>query len=161
VDEGIEIRREYSPVKDPGAESMEAGVTGSPLVFTRGEVYLVRVTVTAPKPVYNFIYRDPLPSGVESVITSFDTESASYARFIRDKKRKSGGYYWRYSAKRKELRDDVVLITQDYLTPGVHEYFYLVRAAVRGKMQLPAAEGFGMYEPFIMGRTGSAGLVIR
>ncbi len=161
LDEGIEIRREYKPVKNPNAETMEAGVTKSPLVFKRGDVYLVRVTVTAPKPIYNFIYRDPLPSGVEAVITSFDTESASYSRFVREKEKGSGGYYWHYSAERKELRDDVAIITQDYLSPGVHEYFYLVRATVRGRMQLPPAEGFGMYEPFIMGRTGSAGLVIQ
>src|SRR5690606_29742697 len=123
----------------------------------RGQVYLVRLTVTNPKPRFNFLIEDPLPAAAEVVNTGFAVESAAASRFLQ--KKRSGasgaGYWWQGGSAKYEYRDDRVVITADYLAPGVHEYFYYMRPTVRGTAGRPAARAFPMYEPEVFGRSGA------
>ncbi len=156
-DEGIEVRRDIISLERPDQPLKD----GTPL--KRGEVYLYRLTVVSPKPVFDFLLQDPLPSNVEAVQTAFATESASYGRFLRKQERESGGgyYWWMRSAPRQELRDDKVVFVQSYLGAGIHEFFYLGRATLHGRAGAPAGRAFAMYEPEIFGRTGSGAQDVR
>ena len=153
-DEGIEIRREKFTLSPGDVKSGKAAAD-----LTRGAMYLYRITVSNPKPVYYFVLDSPLPSNVETVNTSFQTVGASYGRFLQQKNSSSSG--WWNTAPVYEYRDSKVVVTQDYLEPGVHEYFYIGRAATPGNAYTPPAHAFGMYEPEIFGRTGSERQVIK
>lgn len=150
-EEGIEIRREIRALSGPESGDLAAGDKLSEFpTLKRGELYLYRLIVTNPKPVYDVMIRDNLPSNLEVVREGFSTESAGFARFLQDARRRSGWQRPHY-----EYRDDAVLVTQEYLAPGVHEYFYLGRALVRGAAGGPAARAFAMYEPEIFGTTAA------
>mgnify|MGYP001797584867 CR=1 FL=1 len=152
-DEGIEVRREIL---------LGDGATPAPKSLQRGEVYLVRLTVVTPKPVFQFMLQDLLPASVEIVQTGFATESSSYDRFLRKKRSESrSGYWWMARAPQYEYRDDRFLATQEYLSPGIHEFYYFARANVRGTVAHPAARAFAMYEPEVFGRTASGTARVR
>lgn len=160
-DEGIELHREIIPLDRPDADGMEIGLDKTPVRLTRGKVYLVRATVINSSPVYDFLYTDPISSGTEVVNTGFATENSSYARLLRKKASENDVPDWYYAPERKEYRMDRYMITKNRLSPGMHEYFYLLRPLVRGKFSMPAASAHGMYEPEVFGRSGEAILEVR
>jgi len=149
-DEGIEIYREIFR-----AEGTDFADNKEAKLFKRGDVFLVRLRVINPKPVYYFILNDSLASNMEIVNTGFQTENASLSRFLDKKRSGTDGYWWEYADTIYEYRDDRVLIKTDYLSPGIHEYYYISRALVKGTALNPPAQAFGMYEPEIFGRTSS------
>ncbi|MEQ9366929.1 MAG: alpha-2-macroglobulin family protein, partial [Leptospirales bacterium] len=159
-DEGIDIRREILSLGGSAGDLKERAVKGP---LKRGEVYLVRLTVVTPKPVFQFMLQDLLPSNLEAVQTGFATESSTYDRFLRDKRRDSRGnqYWWEFDWAKYEYRDDRFLATQEYLSAGIHEYYYFARANLRGQVSHPAARAFAMYEPEVFGRTDSGMTEVR
>jgi len=119
----------------------------------------VRLLVTSPKPYYNFLLEDPLPSCAEIINFKFATESSSANdRLIKRKHRTSD---WRSSWPVIEYRDDRFIATQEYLNPGIHEFSYAIRLTLRGKARSPAAHAFLMYEPEISGRTRAGFLEVK
>ncbi len=157
-DEGIEIRKEIFRLKTgaKGEVVLEKAHT-----LARGELYLYRITVVNPKPYFNFLVSDPLPSNVEPVKSNFATESAAIDRFVREKREPQSEWWWEHDSDRYELRDDRVVISRNYLSPGIHEFYYLGRPVVKGKSSSPAAHAFLMYEPEVFGRTGSADTIVK
>jgi len=164
-DEGIEVRREILPLSAVGksGSSMELGVTGSEIILERGKVYLVRMTVSNAMPVHNFALNDPLPSTSEVVQASFATEGNAYSRILQTAGRKESDdyFWWMDEPARTEYRTDRVVITKEYLSPGAHEFYYLIRPLVRGKTAWPGARGWAMYEPEIFGRSGYGSVDVR
>ena len=65
------------------------------------------------------------------------------------------------SNPRTEYRDNQVVVTEDYLYAGVHEYNYLIRPTLRGTARRPNAESSLMYEPEIFGRSGTGMLTVK
>ncbi len=157
-DEGIEIRKDIFRLKT-GAKGEV--VLENAHTLARGELYLYRITVVNPKPYFNFLVSDPLPSNVEPVTSNFATESAAIDRFLREKREPQSGWWWEHDSDRYELRDDRVVISRNYLSPGIHEFYYLGRPVVKGKSTAPAAHAFLMYEPEVFGRTGSADAIVK
>ncbi len=159
-DEGIEVRREILKLGGGPGKLKEQAMKGP---LKRGDVYLVRLTVVTPKPVFQFMLQDLLPSNMEAVQTGFATESSTYDRFLRKKRRDSRGnqYWWEFDWAKYEYRDDRFLATQEYLSAGIHEYFYFARANLRGEVSHPAARAFAMYEPEVFGRTDSGATEVR
>jgi uncharacterized protein YfaS (alpha-2-macroglobulin family) len=156
-DEGLEIRKtiyDLSKADEKNRSGIEVKDN-----LKRGEIYLCRIIVVNPKPCYNVIIVDPLPSSVEILNTSFATEKQSLDKYAS----KSGGgdYWWSYSIPVIEYRDDRVVIAENYLYPGMHEYTYLIRPIVRGKAGAPSATAKLMYEPEIFGRTGSGVMKVK
>lgn len=113
---------------------------------------LGRLLVTLPRPAYNFALSDPLPANMEAVNSSFSTESQAYSRFLQPA-RSGSEWWWEDASPVQELRDDRIVYTASYLSAGVHEFFYLARATVRGVAAAPAARAWLMYEPEVFGRT--------
>ncbi len=157
-DEGIEIRREILALPEANTAGGKPAKAG---VLKRGNIYLYRITVVNPRPRFHFLIDDALPSTMEPVQSSFATESASLDRFIREKRRGSHQYWWESGNDRYELRDDRVVITKDYLAPGIHEFYYAARAVVKGRATAPSAHAMPMYEPEVFGRTGGGIQVVK
>ncbi len=105
-DEGIELRRETIPLSGPEAGEIRAArPLADGAAMQRGNIYLMRLLVTLPKPAYDFALSDPLPANVEAVNTSFATESQAYGRFVQPSRRGSE-WWWENESPRQELRDD-------------------------------------------------------
>lgn len=147
-DEGIEIHRQ---LLDLDATDERAVVDD----IERGNTLLVRLVVITPRPLYEVVIDDPIPSATEIVNVDFATEGRAYSRLLASERREySDAYWWMSAPARYEYRDDRAVITRDYLSPGVHEFFYLLRGTTRGTAGHPAARVYPMYEPDIFGRTG-------
>jgi len=123
----------------------------------RGEMYLVHLRIVVPKPVTNIVILDPLSSNTEVVNTSFKTEKSSMDKYTRSSS--SYSYYWWQSENPvTEYRDDRVVITQDYMSAGMHDFYYIMRPLVKGRSYKPQCSAKLMYEPEVFGRS-SAGIV--
>ncbi|NLV68180.1 MAG: hypothetical protein GXY14_10975 [Spirochaetes bacterium] len=159
-DEGMEIRRviyDLSTATEKNPDGKE--VRGN---LERGNIYLCKIFVVNPKPYFNAVIVDPLPSNVEIVNTSFETEKQSFAKKTTEGGRYGNdGYWWSYSKPVIEYRDDRIVIFEDYLSPGMHEYTYLIRPTVKGESHSPAASSKLMYEPEVFGRTGVVKVNVR
>lgn len=156
-DEGIEVHREIIDLSlAPGVPSA-AGVNRGSL--KRGDVYQCKVRLVVSKPSFNVLITDPLPSNVEVVNTAFQTEAGSLAALATGGE-KQYDYWWMGAKPIVEYRDDRVIITQDYMEPGMHEFTYLIRPIVKGRSASPAAVSKLMYEPEIFGRTAGGSLSV-
>jgi uncharacterized protein YfaS (alpha-2-macroglobulin family) len=157
-DEGIEVRRTLYDL----STATEKNIYGNEIRdnLKRGEVYLCRITVINPKPYYNAVIVDPLPSNVEILNSSFATEKKND---IVSAGSGSDEYDYWYSSSNQvtEYRDDRVIITEEYLYPGIHEYKYLVRPISKGDAKVPAAGAKLMYEPEVFGRTGNSSITVK
>lgn len=150
-DQGLEVRRiiyDLSTADENNRFGKEVKTS-----FKRGEIYLCKLIVVNPKPYFNAVIADPIPSTVEIVNTAFATEKGSLGEY--ETKQSSVNYWWAYSNPVIEYRDDMVIITESYLSPGMHEYTYLIRPIIKGKAGVPSSTAKLMYEPEIFGRTGN------
>ncbi len=159
-DEGMEIRRTIYDLSKADAKNPHGTEIKNNL--KRGEVYLCKVIIVNPKPYYNAVIVDPLPSTVEIMNTGFATEKQSLDKYTT---KGNGGneyedYWWSYSTPVIEYRDDMVVITESYLYPGMHEYTYLIRPITKGKAGTPSATTKLMYEPEVFGRTGNRIMIV-
>jgi alpha-2-macroglobulin len=157
-DEGIEIRKEIESVDNASGKFATFGVGKASL--TRGNVYKVTIRVVVSKPAFNILISDPIPSNVEIINTDFKTESSVYAK-LTTKNQTQNDFWWRNSSPNIEYRDDSVLVTQDYMEPGLHEFVYLIRPVLKGNSSSPAATSKLMYEPEIFGRTYGGVLTVK
>jgi uncharacterized protein YfaS (alpha-2-macroglobulin family) len=150
-DQGIEITRKIYDLSTADDENRLGQEIRTNL--KRGEIYLCKITVVNPKPYYNAVIVDPIPSSVEIMNTAFATEKGSLGTY--ETKRSGGSSWWYYSDPVIDYRDDMVVITENYLSPGMHEYTYLIRAITKGDAGMPSSTAKLMYEPEIFGRTGN------
>ncbi|MCX7679694.1 MAG: hypothetical protein N2316_10820 [Spirochaetes bacterium] len=157
-DEGIEVRKEIFRMKTGAKGELTLEQSKS---LMRGEMYLCRITVINPKPYFNFLINDSLPSNVEAVKSSFATESAAINRFVQQKRGENTGWWFEQDFDRYELRDDRVVISRDYLAPGIHEFYYLARPLVKGKSTAQGTHAFLMYAPEVFGKTASDSVEVR
>ncbi len=140
-DEGIFIQRQFldDRMRPVSLKSMR-----------RGEVYPVRLRIITRRPVAHFVLRDPLASSTEIVNTSFQTEGLTLSRLERSKHSSSP---WYDSDDIVEKRFDAFIVSDPYLSAGVHEYIYMLRPIQAGRTTRPPAQAHAMYEPEIFGRT--------
>ena len=144
-DEGISISRQIfddqmKPLTD--------------LRLKRGEVYVVRLRAITRRPISDFVLRDPISSVSEIVNTSFQTEGVSLSSLEESSNKK----FWFESRPIIEKRYDAYVLTNSYLSAGIHEYLYLIRPISAGNSSLPPTTAQAMYEPEIFGR--SAGQLV-
>lgn len=159
-DEGIEVIREVIGLSDLNSDNkidVKSLNTLSGDAMKLGKMYLIRLMVTNPKPSFNFVLMDPLPSSIEAVNSEFATESPVFSRFL-SKKKNTNRSWWMREEIQYDYRKDKVISTAEYLSPGVHEFMYLARPIVKGKSNAPAAQAFLMYSPEVFGRT-AAGMI--
>ena len=155
-DEGLEVHREIIEMnRDP-----KKGGPKKQIEFRRGEIYLCKVTVFAPKAYFNYVINSPIASNFEIVNTAFKTEKTSLGDAL-GKMSESDNWWSGYDYSNTEYREDKVVITGEYLSPGPHEYFYMIRPLVKGKSGIPSTSAKLMYEPEVFGRTGSGQMTVK
>ncbi|HOC53516.1 MAG TPA: alpha-2-macroglobulin family protein [Candidatus Pacearchaeota archaeon] len=142
-DEGFTITRNFYTLDDVKNEK--------PLESIKtGEVFREHLEIIVPKTSRNVAIEDFIPAGVEIVDLSLATEQKSlrFTEIEVDNRILRPDF--------KELRDDRAFLYKEYLSPGVYEFDYYVRALVKGKyIQLPGIVS-EFYEPENFGRTSSS-----
>lgn len=162
-DEGIEIHRNLFAMENVRGRQITRPIKEHQM--KRGELYLQKIMVTAPKSYYNVVLVDPLASQTEVMNAAFNTEKAGSAQTT-DRPGGDGegeearyhedeSYYWGSAPSFQEYRHDKVVMFFNYLPAGYHEYRYVVRPLVRGKSIHPPGQVKLMYEPEIFGRSAA------
>jgi hypothetical protein len=125
-DEGFTVTRDFYSLEDVDNKT--------PITSAKvGEVFREHLQVVVPADRRFVTLEDYIPAGIEIVNMNLATEQKSL-RFSESNIKNRTLY-----ADFKELRDDRAFVYTDYLSPGVYEFDYYVRALVRGDyLQLPA-----------------------
>lgn len=157
-DEGMEIQRAIFDLAKVTPQNQYGRIIKNN--FTRGNVYLYKVTVVNPKTYYNAIIQAPIPSSFEIVNSEFQTEEKKFAH-LAEQNNSNDDYYYSSHGIFKEYRQDKAIFYVDYLYQGKHDYFFLVRPLVKGNANYPAASVKLMYEPEIFGRTNGTNINVQ
>lgn len=144
-DEGIEIYRTYYDKNGVQVTNLNR--------LQRGRIYTCRLTVITGRPMYNIVITDNLASTFEAVNTSFKTEASSLSPLVKRESPRYEDYWWAAPSYNMEFRDDKVVITQEYIPSGLHQFSYLIRPTMKGRCTAPPAEAKLMYEEEVFGRT--------
>ena len=114
-----------------------------------GEVFKAHIEIIVPNTRRFVAIEDYIPAGLEIINTDLATEQKALK--FTEKEITNRILYPDF----KEIRDDRCFIYKDYLTPGVYEFDYYVRALVKGDyLKLPTVVS-EMYTPENFGRTKS------
>jgi uncharacterized protein YfaS (alpha-2-macroglobulin family) len=122
---GIKLSREYLD---------EAGKPKT--TFKVGDVVQVVLHVEAPDDSTNMMVSDALPAGFEALNTKLATVSKATVK----QSRVLWGDY-------REMHDDRVDFSSEYVWDGTFEYRYSIRAIAQGKFVRPPATAELMYDP--------------
>ena len=154
---GIEVRREYSVVRDGQLVKLQ-----SPMKISRGELVKIDLFISIPTARHFVAVLDPIPGGLEPVNTDLATSSmvdvergnlepaqgswfynfSSWTRFGRY----SGNFYHR------ELRHDSARFYADYLPAGNYHLSYTAQAIAVGRFTVMPVHAEEMYDPDVYGK---------
>ncbi len=145
-DHGILVERAYFRLPD-----LKKPVTE----VARGDLVQVRLTLVVPQDRFYVVLEDPLPAGLEAIDATLLTAVQVPERFeSRDYEQSGwGGWYFNY----RQIYDDRVLFSADYLPAGTYVLTYLARAGLSGTFHVLPAQAREFYFPDVGGR--SAGLL--
>lgn len=108
--------------------------------FNVGDVLTVEIAIESPKLLSYVMIEDALPSG-------FDV--------INDRLKDRGGMEteneWYYWSNPVDIRDEKVAIFDGYVEKGVTRFNYRMRAARKGKFNVPSSRAEPMYDPEFFG----------
>jgi alpha-2-macroglobulin len=157
-DEGIEIQRTIFDLGKLNSKNPLGKIIKNN--FTRGNIYLYKITVINPKTYYNAVIQAPIPSSFEIINSEFKTEDQKYTNLVEDKNSNEEYNYWNRGLF-KEYKKDKAIFYEDYLYPGKHDYYFLVRPLVKGTAIYPPASAKLMYEPEVFGRTNGTNITVQ
>lgn len=115
-----------------------------------GDILRVHLQVTVPKTRHYVMVEDFIPAGLEIVNLDLATEQKSLR--LQEKEVQDRELYPDF----KELYNDRVFLSKEYLGPGVYEFDYWVRALIKGKFSHLPAQASEMYFPENFGRTAGS-----
>ncbi len=172
IDRGFFIQKTMRVVNPEGlaAAMRTVPAPGANPVPKGGELVLVDLLISSPRPQEFVVVDDPLPAGLEAIDSRLATNAASLAvagsggednEFVddgedHDQDRLARGDALMPSWYRQEVRDDRVLYFVDHMAVGLYHYRYLARATTVGTFVLPPSRVEAMYQPEIFGRTAGA-----
>jgi uncharacterized protein YfaS (alpha-2-macroglobulin family) len=149
-DHGMQIERAYfrlSDLKKPVAE------------VARGELVQVRLTLITPRDRYYVVVDDPLPAGLEPVDATLLTSVQVPQRFEMQNFEQNGWGSWYFNYR--QIYDDRVVFSADYLPAGTYVLTYLARAGVSGTFHVLPAQARMFYFPDVSGRSAGAIFTVR
>lgn len=123
--------------------------TDKPITLPVGQIFDINLEIITDHRVDHLMINDPLPAGLESVDTSFQT-SSSYFQPQQNS--------WQISYQK--IYKDKVLAYGDRLDAGVYNLHYLVRSVTPGTFEYPGAEVHLQYAPEEFGRSASSTLEV-
>lgn len=147
ADRGVKVTREYS---------LPDGQTLADL--TVGDVVTVTLTVKYDQHTNYVIVEDALPAGSEAIDPTLAISARGPTAKGQSPKRYDR-YDWVWS--NKELRDDRVVLFSTWMPwDETLIYTYQARATTAGTFKVLPLQSYAMYDPEMMGRTGSMEITI-
>jgi uncharacterized protein YfaS (alpha-2-macroglobulin family) len=165
VNAGIEIRREYSVLRDGRWVLLT-----TPMQIRRAELVRVDLFLSLPAARTFVVVDDAVPGGLEPVnrdlatASGIDAEQAQY--------KPADGSWWfhfddwrdyessRWSFHHQELRHDSARFYSDYLPAGNYHLAYTAQAIAAGEFSVSPVHAEEMYDPDLYGRGTPAELRI-
>jgi uncharacterized protein YfaS (alpha-2-macroglobulin family) len=149
VDRGIMLSKEYLRPSTEGE--------GEPVhQAEQGDLLIGRLSLVVPYDLHYVVVKDPLPGGLEAVDQSLKISPDITAPDKYDFSTiwNEGWGYWYFD--HVELRDEMVVISADYLPAGTYVYTYLVRASTPGVYRVIPTEAHEFYFPDVYGRSAGS-----
>ena len=137
---GYQLKREVTAVSQAHAG-----------VWTRGDVYRVRLTVTAKAPTAWAVLNDPVPAGATILGSGLGRDSAIAAQ-------SGGGDTQGVEPSYVERAFEGVRAYYEYLPQGVTQMEYTVRLNAAGAFNLPPSRVEALYQPDVYGVAPHAGV---
>ena len=152
IDGGFHVERQYAPLADGKTSAASTS-------FKAGDLVRVTLAFDLPKERRFVAVTDPVPAGFEPVESWFATTASDLAKET-DQQDGTSQPSWQDVWKRGtfdhvERHDDRVLLFATRLSEGHHEFSYVVRATTAGTFVTAPARVEEMYEPEVLGRTGT------
>ena len=147
LEQGMVVIREF--VNDKGK------VLPTDAIIENSEVW-IRLIVVAPAERHYVVVEDILPAGLEAV-----NESLKNTSVLNSVQPKIVDVHKFLYFNHKEYHDDRVTLFADYLSPGVYEVSYRVRATTSGKYHYPPASAYQMYTPDVSGHSSGGWLEVK
>jgi uncharacterized protein YfaS (alpha-2-macroglobulin family) len=117
-----------------------------------GELIQARVTIVAPTSLHYVVIEDPLPAGADAVDPNLLTSQQVGTQpeiNAADPFRNGWGWWWFTNI---EFRDQMVVLSADYLPAGAYEFIYTIRPGLPGEYNVLPPTGYEFYFPDVMGR---------
>lgn len=143
LDQGIIVMRQYFRMDDP---ELTRPITS----VARGEELRVRVTIIAPESLQYLIVTDPLPAGLEAIDQSLLTSPGIPSAYSYQDFEDAGWGWWFFD--HIEKRDEMVVLSADYLPAGAYVYTYYARASTAGTFNVLPTTAYEFYFPDVAGR---------
>jgi uncharacterized protein YfaS (alpha-2-macroglobulin family) len=150
LDQGILVSRQYFHADDLKTPITEA---------QRGDLVQVRVTLVVPESLHYVVIDDPLPAGLEAIDASLLTsQQVPDVYRARDYDRYGWGWWYFYY---KQIYDDKVVMSADYLPAGTYTITYLARASTAGEFHVLPVSAKEFYFPDVFGRSAGSMFVVK
>lgn len=145
LDQGIMVSQQYFSPTD-----LKTPITAA----NRGDLVQVRLTLVVPHSLHYLVVDDPLPAGLEAVDASLATsQEVPSAYQPQDYDRYGWGWWYFYY---KQIYDDKVVMSADYLPAGTYTINYLARAATAGQFHVLPVTARQFYFPDVSGRSAGS-----
>jgi uncharacterized protein YfaS (alpha-2-macroglobulin family) len=150
LDQGILVSRQYFRVTD-----LKTPITE----IKRGELVQVRLILVVPDSLHYVVIDDPLPAGLEAVDASLQTSMQVPSAYQpRDYDLYGWGWWYFYY---KQIYDEKVVMSADYLPPGTYVINYLARASTAGEFRVLPLTAKEFYFPDVAGRSAGSLFVVK
>ena len=142
LDQGILVSEQYY-----NSEDLKTPITTA----QRGDLIQVRLTLVVPDSLHYVVIDNPLPAGLEAIDSSLQTSQQVPGKYeIQDFDRQGWGWWYFYY---KQIYDDRVVMSADYLPAGTYTITFMARAATAGQFHILPVTAREFYFPDISGRT--------
>jgi hypothetical protein len=137
--------------------------SGKPVDLTKlkeKDMFWVKLTLVVPSTRKNVLIEDFFPAGLESI--NVNLANSRVLAGVKPKELEGSGENggWWYGQARTEYKDDVTAFFINYLSPGIYEYSYKVRATTPGNYIYAPASAYEMYTPDVFGNSAGSELVV-
>ncbi len=150
LDQGVSLVREYFTLDDPKTPITE---------IERGELVRVRLTMVVPAALHYVVVEDPLPAGFEAIDSSLESGAEIPRKYTRADYDLYGWGGWYFT--HREVRDEKVVLSTDYLPAGTYVYTYLARASTAGTFKVIPPTVSEFYFPDVGGRGAGSVFVVK
>jgi alpha-2-macroglobulin len=150
LDQGILVSRQYfrpTDLKTPVTE------------IERGELVQVKLTLVVPESLHYVVIDDPLPAGLEAIDASLQTSQQVPTSYQPNDYDRYGWGWWYFYYK--QIYDEKVVMSADYLPAGTYTITYLARGSVAGTFNVLPATAKEFYFPDVAGRNAGSIFVVK
>ena len=150
LDQGVLVTQQYFSTTD-----LKTPISAA----AQGDLLQVRLTLVVPQSLHYVVIDDPLPAGLEAVDASLSTSQDVPTQYQSQDYDKFGWGWWYFYYK--QIYDQKVVMSADYLPAGTYTINYLARAATAGTFHVLPATAKEFYFPDVSGRSASAEFVVK